>query len=351
MTWAVPEHSRGQVNRAGATMVDPAAPPEATDWAREVVNNWRAAHEFPLNHLQIRLRRYVSPYGDAAFIAHRLKRLSSIEGKLRRHNRMNLSQMHDIGGCRAVLPTVHEVHDVVQKYETGNATYKCYDYLEKPQATGYRGIHIVPSYPEDGSNPQYQGMKIEIQLRTHLQHIWSTTVESVGTFTDQNLKAGSGSKEWLRFFALMGSYMAQKENLPLVPDTPRIQSALRNAISNLALHIDAIAKLEAYGEMAKIMKNLETTVKKDLQTNFSYFHIRIKVQDDDSAQVRWRGYSRDQWHKAMQAYEETEKRIHNVDREETVLVRASSVEDLQRAYPNYFANTRMFVEELRQAIS
>ena len=351
MAWAVPKYSRGQVNKAGATLVDPGALPEKKDWARDVVNNWRAAHEFPLNSLQIRLRRYVSPYGDAAFIAQRLKRLSAIEGKLQRHEKMNLSQMHDIGGCRAVLPTVSEVHTVVQKYEASNSKYKFYDYLEKPKASGYRGVHIVPSYPEDENHPQYRGMKIEIQLRTQLQHTWSTAVETVDTFTEQNLKASRGSKDWLRLFALMGSYIAQKENLPVVPDTPRSQSALRNAISSLALHIDAIAKLEAYGEMVKIMQNLDDAVKTHRRIKFSYFHIRIKVKNDDSAQVRWRGYSQDQRHKAIQAYEETEENIQNVDREETVLVRASSIEDLKRAYPNYFVNTSVFVEELRKAIS
>lgn len=258
---------------------------------------------------------------------------------------------HDIGGCRAVLPTVREVHDVVQKYETGNATYKCYDYLENPQVSGYRGIHIVPSYPEDGSNPQYQGMKNEIQLRTHLQHIWSTTVESVGTFTAQNLKAGSGSKEWLRFFALMGSYIAQKENLPLVPDTPRSQSALRNAISSLALHIDAITKLEAYREMAKIIQKIDDTMKTYRYQRFSYFHIHLKVTDNDAAQVRWSGYSEEQRDKAIQAYEEAEQRIQDSSREETVLVRASSIDDLKRAYPNYFVDTTTFVSELKQALS
>lgn len=351
MPWTVPEYSRGQVNRAGATLIDPLAPPEEMEWARGVVNNWRAAHEFPLNSLQLRLRRYVSPYSDAAFIAQRLKRLSAIEDKLRRHNKMKLAQMHDIGGCRAVLLTADEVHHVVQKYEASNSTYKCYDYLAKPKVSGYRGVHIVPSYPEDGSKPQYQGMKIEIQLRTHLQHIWSTAVESVDTFTDQNLKASDGNKDWLRLFALMGSYIAQKENLPIVPDTPRSQSALRNAIRSLALHIDAIAKLEAYGEMVKIMQNFDRSVQTYRRINFSYFHIRIRVTNDDSAQVRWRGYRFEQRHKAIQAYEETEREIRNIDREETVLVRASSIEDLRRAYPNYFVDTSMFVKELRNAIS
>ena len=355
MERVIPEHSRNQVNAAGATLIDQSASLEERERARRVVNNWRAAHSFPLNTLQVNLRRYVSDYGDEALVAQRLKRLSSIEEKLRRFDRMRLSRMQDIGGCRAVLPSVADVRDVVSTFEKSRARHELLrrsDYLAEPRESGYRGVHLIYAYRSGSEqNAVYGGMQVEIQLRTQLQHTWSTAVETVDTFTEQNLKASRGSKDWLSLFALMGSYIAQKENLPVVPDTPRSQSALRNAISSLALQIDAIAKLEAYGEMVKIMQNLDDAVKTHRRIKFSYFHIRIKVTNDDSAQVRWRGYSQDQRHKAIQAYEETEENIQNVDREETVLVRASSIEDLKRAYPNYFVNTSVFVEELRKAIS
>ena len=69
-----------------------------------IVNNCRASHSFPLNALQMNLRNTVAAFGEAALVAQRLKRLSSIEAKLRRSHHMQLARMHDIGGCRAVLP-------------------------------------------------------------------------------------------------------------------------------------------------------------------------------------------------------------------------------------------------------
>ncbi len=51
-----------------------------------------------------------------ALVAQRLKRLSSIALKLEQNEYMKLSQMQDIGGCRAVLANVRQVADLVDIY-------------------------------------------------------------------------------------------------------------------------------------------------------------------------------------------------------------------------------------------
>ena len=84
MAWTEPEHSRSQVNDAGVTPVDSSASPRDMSRARTIVNNWRASHSFPLNALQMNLCNTVAGFGEAALVAQRLKRLPSIEAKLRR---------------------------------------------------------------------------------------------------------------------------------------------------------------------------------------------------------------------------------------------------------------------------
>ena len=69
----------------------------------------------------------------------------------------------------------------------------------------------------------WQGLQIEIQLRSRLQHQWATAVETVGTFIGDELKSNRGDQGWLRFFALMSSAIALSERTPLVPDTPTNQ--------------------------------------------------------------------------------------------------------------------------------
>jgi ppGpp synthetase/RelA/SpoT-type nucleotidyltranferase len=67
---------------------------------------------------------------------------------------MALSQMQDIGGCRAVVGTVRHVHRLVQLHEDSVAKnpnvraefVKKYDYIAAPKSDGYRSIHFVYKY-------------------------------------------------------------------------------------------------------------------------------------------------------------------------------------------------------------
>ena len=114
--WTRPEYSRTQVNEAGATLIDP----ERSDpqQARAIVNNWRSAHSLPLDRVRSELQKRVAPFGEEALVAQRLERLSSIGAKLGRFRNMNLARMQDVGGCRAVLPSVDDVRRVASRAAT-----------------------------------------------------------------------------------------------------------------------------------------------------------------------------------------------------------------------------------------
>jgi len=141
-------------------------------------------------------------------IAQRLKRFISVMNKLEREPTMKLSQMQDLGGCRAIFSSVDSVARVANLYrqslsdtETG---LKCYDYIKNPKPDGYRGIHIVGRYcARVEKNEVWNGQRIEIQLRSQLQHAFATAVETATTFTRSKLKFGGGAVKWRRFFALM----------------------------------------------------------------------------------------------------------------------------------------------------
>jgi hypothetical protein len=57
MEWARPEHSRSQVNKAGRVLVDPQVDYIALMLARNIVNNWRSSHNYPLNTFKVTLRQ------------------------------------------------------------------------------------------------------------------------------------------------------------------------------------------------------------------------------------------------------------------------------------------------------
>lgn len=196
--------------------------------AMAVVNNWRSSNSFPLNTLQVGLRQRARQVDPDALVAQRIKRMSSIEAKLSRFKTIRLSQMQDIGGCRAVVRSVPHVRQLAELHDTSAMKHRLLrvdDYLDTPQSSGYRGIHLIYRYYSD-RNETYNGLQIEIQLRSLLQHAWATAVETVGTFLKQALKSSQGHVEWLRFFALMGSALALRERTALVPETPTERSQL-----------------------------------------------------------------------------------------------------------------------------
>ncbi len=249
MAWAEPKFSRRDVDRAAALLASK-KPLAAADFdqAIAVIGNWRAAHAFPLNTFQMGLRRTAQKVLAGALIAQRLKRLPTMLDKLRRMPQTPLTRFQDIGGCRAVLTSLNQVLQVRDSYRRSRMKHKLVrerDYIATPRQSGYRCIHLVYRYVgRDGS--AYDGLQVEIQLRTRLQHAWATAVETVGTLLDQSLKSSEGSADWLRFFTLVGSAFAFVERTPPVPDTPREPRDLAREIEHLYSKLKVRATLDAY---------------------------------------------------------------------------------------------------------
>ncbi len=175
--------------------------------------------------------------------------MASIEAKLNRFPTMTLSQMQDIGGCRAIVATATEVSRLCEDYaesEIKHTLHASDNYIDNPKDSGYRGVHLVYRYHSD-KKKDYNSLKIEMQLRSQLQHAWATAVETVGAFVKQALKSSLGEQEWLRFFALMGGAIAVKENTASVPGTPNNYSELIKELREHARSLEVSNRLRAFG--------------------------------------------------------------------------------------------------------
>jgi (p)ppGpp synthase/HD superfamily hydrolase len=198
VAWTQPLYRREQIREAGSVLIADLRSPEDHEAALSITNNWRSAHGYPLNALQMNLRRIARKFDDDPIVAQRIKRLSSITGKLRRLDWLTLDEMQDLGGCRAVMSSVEAVEQV-QDYCRDFSRMKHRllqedDYLARPKRSGYRGVHLIYAYAGE-SRSIYNGMKIELQLRSRLQHAWATSVETAGMFTAQALKSSSGDPD------------------------------------------------------------------------------------------------------------------------------------------------------------
>jgi ppGpp synthetase/RelA/SpoT-type nucleotidyltranferase len=232
MAFVKPEYSKSDVNKAGKILVLDIVDDEGNFrdleqwfWAYDVLANWRACHGYPINTFQALLRKRL---GDTknALVAQRLKRAPSVIAKLRRFRSMNLSQMQDIGGLRAVVSSMTRLKTLTDLYRGSKFKHELVsskDYISNPKRDGYRSIHMVYRY-KNGRAPDYNGLLLELQFRTQLQHAWATAVETMGTFLGQALKSGEGERPWRMFFEIASAAFAVIEGTAKVPGYESLRS-------------------------------------------------------------------------------------------------------------------------------
>lgn len=342
MEWATLRFSKKAVNRAGQVLarLDDASFEELDD-ALEVISNWRACHNFPLNTFQIGLRRRARDLDPTCIVAQRIKRLSSIAAKLERFPLMTLSQMQDIGGCRAVMSNTAKVRALVRDYKKSDIKHQLAqedDYIQNPKPSGYRGMHLVYKYYSDRRS-DYNNLKIEMQLRSQMQHIWATAVETVGIFTEQALKSSQGEKDWLRFFALMGTVFSIAERTPPVPSTPTGPELLVE-LTELTEKLDVQGQLNTFGGALQVIEN------RDQRDD----HFYLLELDPRNKQLNVTAFRASESDSAEAAYLEAEKHMSANPGAQAVLVSVDRITSLRRAYPNYFLDTGNFVSLLNDAL-
>lgn len=210
--WKIPEYSKREINEAGATIRKASVSEKERTAALKIVDNWRSAHAYPLHVFYMNLRGKASAKKDI-LVAERLKRMESIVGKLHREDGMQLYRMQDLGGCRMVLPTLQDVYAYSERFQKSRIRHelkKVNDYIQAPKKSGYRSLHLVYRFKTDTPDKEIYNqypMLIELQFRTHLQHIWATALETIGLFTNQALKAGQGNEGILSFLLLYLRYL------------------------------------------------------------------------------------------------------------------------------------------------
>lgn len=353
MAWPTPKFTKGEINKAGQILADYGnmdgeatvtyAGPSFNEvvWAHEVLGNWRACHGYPINTFQMTLRSKVSRLDYKVIVAQRLKRASSIVEKLRRFKDMRLARMQDLGGVRAILPTVKDVRDLVENYKQSKFRHTLAnekDYITTPAKSGYRSVHLVYKYCSPAA-PAYDGLSVELQIRTKTQHAWATAVETVGTFLGQALKSQRGQHEWLRFFELTGSAFAHLEKTPPVPgygDLSRAETFLR--VQEMERDLGVIEKLRGFIVVADEITK---------QRKGRYHLITL---DTIAHTVSLKAYGEHDLNQATTDYAHAEAIAKGSKSTEVVLVSAGPINQLKKAYPNYFADTRDFVTKINAII-
>lgn len=315
--------------------------------ALDTLNKWRALHIYPLNTFQTTLKARLKRKNiNFEVTAQRLKRASTIIDKLSRESKMSLDRMQDIGGLRAVLKDIKAVKQLEKIYlkpDNARGIFRHelknkFDYIEKPKRSGYRGIHLIYRTQYPSGKKESANLLIELQLRSKLQHIWATAVETIGTFLGQGLKFNRGDEDWKDFFALVSSafaIMEESEILAIHKNLTKKQIYTKIKEEYIRLNVDDIMKGFAITAQ-NIIKNQKGKA--------SYFCL-ITLNEKEKT-VNLSRFPKTQLKTANTALLESEKNPDN----QSVLVSISDIKKLNKAYPNYFLDAVDFLSVLKKQI-
>lgn len=310
------------------------------DSAMRLLSDWRGLFAFPLNTFNVMLRHKCRQlHFNDAIVARRLKRTPSIITKLRRFHSMDLSRMQDIGGLRVIVSNISDVYKFWDSLQSSRMKHEAIvppnDYIATPKADGYRSLHQVYKYQSD-EHPELCGLMVEVQIRTKLQHAWATAVETLGAIEQASFKTGEGSEKYKRFFKLASALISLHEKADVLSEFSGFtQETLIKEFTAIEQELNVFQKLTGITIAAKHI--LSPVAKK------AAFHVMML--DPTAGTLSLTPFSEEQALTAEKFYsflESTEKS------KLIVLVSVDDLKALKKAYPNYFLDTKLFVETLKR---
>jgi putative GTP pyrophosphokinase len=337
------KYSRKQISNAGNTIMTSRII-EEVDAAIIIINDWRSNHLLPLNIIGDSLASVLKTNGITPVLtSKRLKRLTSIQYKLDLNPLMGLGGMQDIGGYRIVVDNVSELIKIQEILKDNNIAdfelEKIDDYIQNPKTSGYRSIHFRYKYHSDFD--EFDGLRIELQVRTKLQHSWATAVETAGLYTKTSLKSSQGRNEWLIFFKVVSSLFSIKEQLPVMTD--HRSTKMPKLMIELMVEL---YKLDQDYQFTQILKALKVTINTVAKKNITKEYCIVNI-DLVNNYVKIYSYDKVDEDQATTLYSELEKNIED-NKNAVVLVAVNSIKELRAAYPSYFLDTTEFINALEK---
>lgn len=338
-----PRFSKGRVDRAGQRIGRPDEQPEDLI----VLENWRASHANILNTFKTVL--YNRAKDIDVQIAQRLKRRPTIIDKLKREPDMRLSRMHDIAGCRVIFDTIEDLYYFRNLIHTARFDHKRrgaeddrWNYIENPKPSGYRGIHDVYTYHVEpkkgraGEKQPWNGLLVEIQYRTSIQHAWATAVELAGFITENDPKFDRGNQEFIDFFKVCSEILSRgfEGSFSCLPDYTNQQI------------IDLFWDLETKTHMIRLFSEIRRSEGSINLNGASILIFRYEPDLFSENQLEVRNF--ETVNQAILEYNRLEEILS--DKADIVLVGSRSGESIKSAYRNYFSDAQEFISLIQKGL-
>ena len=328
---------------------------ELTEEEKLEFDNFREAHNIIIKLFTIELKKV--NFSKQHLTASRNKRIETIISKLCRPKKPKLDRIHDIAGTRIIFENIKSLEDYIDILENTelvnfkekiNEDKNRYNYIKNPKSDGYRSIHKVFYY---SSNIPYstlnekrfnlENKKIELQLRTRLQHIWATTVEIYDIINKSNIKTGTHNK------------LETKEGLFFKKCSLVFEGIESNDVEKIKININEIFRDKDLVEIYNRLKGIKNIKNIQLPKTLGSDEVFILITDLNKGKTTFF----------------TTDPIEKNDKQDTFLINASyrrleekntkgeyilllltlgDIKKLKNVYPNYFLNTNEFISILKK---
>lgn len=350
------EHSKKAIDRA-ARAIRHGCIGDVRNDAIAKIQNFREIHLYPLMLMKNHLVRTSNKVSKKTLVARRLKRLPTIINKLERatldgnaQNAIKLTRMQDIGGCRAIVKDLRELRLLHNRLMQSKSVHKIIDvddYLT-PKDSGYGGIHLVYScFHGEAEGHEWKKTKIEIQLRTELQHAWATSLEIIDTLEGFDLKTSrEGNEKWRRFFRIAGVLVAHYEGACIIDEKLLMVSQIELAELNTELNVTT--KLSDYAVAMNVVNPKHFPRR---TTNLQgMFLVAITDSGGTEKKILRAAVTHYDSKSSHEALNDLRKSEANEEILISVLLSSPNVRTLKKAYPNYFGSTSQFTTFIHNQI-
>lgn len=293
---------------------------------RKDMDAWRYRHMRPMDDIFDAINELKEKHPEFDYdVAERLKRLPSILGKLHRFPTMKLNQIQDIGGVRIICSDIDQLMALLPLLDEILPEYREKNRLENPAPSGYRGIHRI--YKKDG-------VCVELQIRTMLEHVWATSVESIDVLRGTAMKNGEDGAAWTEFFQLLSSLFAASEQLPMLEKHEGLD------VIDLATKVKELEKTDSI--LSKLRSYASTNSLLAMPSFYpEAYYVLLERKGNNNVEVIY--YPENQTERAFIDYEKNERNKNSSDK---VLVSISDVEKISKIYPNYFVQLEKIASTL-----
>lgn len=186
--------TNSEINRLGDQLRDARLQNLALDVV--ALEKFRQTYNDAARQVDTKLRNHVS-----RVFTQRTKSTESIVDKLIRQPNTRLSQMQDVVGLRYVVAHLYSQDHICETIKSVFPEAKVVDRRMQPKF-GYRAVHLIVTE---------QNKKIEIQIRTELQHLWAQYSEALADRQGHELKYGGGDQRIRNFLEELAEKIRSRE--------------------------------------------------------------------------------------------------------------------------------------------